>query len=180
MHERDCHRFRFRQRDRERARTRPHCRACNAGACSCAHAHAYASECCARPRGWRGRLIRGAGIIGRRGLFGTHIRRRGYRSLCLPPRAEKGRASHRGRCQPVLPFLSALCSVVCISPAWGSMMKQLRKLITPTLGRAGDERGTSATHCMLVLHLLSPREIPVPTLRPKLAAAAAAPTRRSN
>ena len=40
--------------------------------CACVHAHAYASVCRARPRGWRGRLVCGAGIIGRRGLCGAH------------------------------------------------------------------------------------------------------------
>ena len=38
---------------------------------ACAHAHACASACCVRPRGWHGRLICGAGVIGRRGLFGV-------------------------------------------------------------------------------------------------------------
>ena len=42
---------------------------------ACAHAHACASACCVRPRGWHGRLICGAGVIGRRGLLGVHIRR---------------------------------------------------------------------------------------------------------
>ena len=42
---------------------------------ACAHAHAWARACCARPRGSHGRLICGAGVIGRRGLLGVHIRR---------------------------------------------------------------------------------------------------------
>ena len=42
---------------------------------ACAHAHACARACCARPRGSHGRLICGAGVIGRRGLLGVHIRR---------------------------------------------------------------------------------------------------------
>ena len=80
---------------------------------ACAHAHACASACCVRPRGWHGRLICGAGVIGRRGLFGVrsqtgYLSLYIYRSLCLPPRTEKGQASHRARCQPVLPFLSSL------------------------------------------------------------------------